>query len=272
MKEAYNRNPNEHKFKPSIPKLQGFNKRQTNKKKKNQKLSISIETNKMSIMDILFSRQSIAKLTGYMRLSYFEELMSNCRPKRYGYEYIIYKISTKKPPKYTYDLETYEYTGGPLLNTLQHTIEVNAQANMRFLSTGHHPRHRSYFDLEGHFQPFTGSVGDYYSLLDEDDYMLQRPSDMYQFYYYQYSEYEKLIIHYTWYTPLMVIDDMLLPSNTPSITDMRQAHIARKNVYMYHKAIQYALTKFAIKNGVDIDKWRHTADVVNKRKNMMVLE
>ena len=45
------RNPNEHKFKPSIPKLQGFNKRQTNKKKKKQKLSISIETNKMSIIN-----------------------------------------------------------------------------------------------------------------------------------------------------------------------------------------------------------------------------
>lgn len=263
------KNPNEHKFKPSIPKLQGFNKRQTNKKKK-QKLSISIETNKMSIMDILFSGQSIDKLTGYIRLSTFEELMSNCRPKRYGYEYIQYKISTKKPAKR--DLETYEYTGGPLLNTLQHTIEVNAQANMRFLSTGHHPRHGSYFDLEERFQPFTGSVGDYYSLLDDDDYMLQQPSSIYQFYYQQYREYTKSSIKYTWYSPLTVIDDMLLPSHTASITDIRLAHIARKNVYGYHKAIRYALTKFAIENGVDIDKWRHTADIVNKRKNMMVLE
>lgn len=68
------KNPNEHKFKPSIPKLQGFNKRQTNKKKK-QKLSISIETNKMSIMDILFSGQTITKLTGYIRLSTFEDMI-----------------------------------------------------------------------------------------------------------------------------------------------------------------------------------------------------
>lgn len=265
------KNPNEHKFKPSMKTLQGFNKRQTNKKKK-QKLSISITTNKMSIIDILFSGQSIAKLTGYIRLSTIEELMSNCRPKQYGYEYIQYKISTKKPPKYTYDLETYEYTGGSLLNTLQHTINVNAQANMRFLSTGHHPRHRSYFDLEERFQPFTGSVGDYYSLLDEDDYMLQQPSDIYRFYYYPYSEYEKLIIKYTWYSPLTVIHDMLLPSHTPSITDMRRAYMAQGNVYGYPKAIRYALTKFAIKNGVDMDKWRHTADIMNKRKNMMVLE
>ena len=263
------KNPNEHKFKPSIPKLQGFNKRQTNKKKK-QKLSISIETNKMSIMDILFSGQSIDKLTGYIRLSTFEELISNCRPKRYGYEYIQYKISTKKPPKYTYDLETYEYTGGPLLNTLQHTIEVNAEANINFLSTGHHPRHRSYFDLEERLQPFTGSVGNYYTLLGEDDYMLQRPSDIYQFYYQQYREYTKLLKKFTWYSPLTVIDDMLLPSHNPSITDMRLAYIAQGNVYGYPKAIRYVLTKCA--NGVDIAKWRHNADIENKRKNMMVIE
>lgn len=30
------KNPNEHKFKPSIPKLQGFNKRQPNKKRRNK--------------------------------------------------------------------------------------------------------------------------------------------------------------------------------------------------------------------------------------------
>lgn len=167
MKEAYNRNPNEHKFKPLMKPLQGFNKTQIGKKK--QKLII--ETNKMSIMDILFYGQTITKLTGYMRLSTFEDMMYNCRPKRYGYEYTLYKISTKKPAKY--DLEDDDYTGGSLLNTLQHTIELNAEANMRFLSTGHHPRHRSYSDLEEHFQPFTGSVGNYYTLLDEDDYMLQ---------------------------------------------------------------------------------------------------
>lgn len=268
------KNPNEHKFKPSIPKLQGFNKRQTNKKKK-QKLSISIETNKMSIMDILFSGQSITKLTGYMRLSYFEEMMYNCRPKRYGYEYIQYKISTKKPAKR--DLEDDDYTGGSLLNTLQHTIEVNAEANMRFLSTGHHPRHRSYFDLEEHFQPFTGSVGNYYTILGEDDYMLQRPSDMYCFYYYQYTEYAKLPIKFTWYSPLTVVDDTLIPSKSASTSWLRElkrdallACLSKGNVYEYYKTIRYVLTKFA--KGVDIDKWRHTADIENKRQNMMVLE
>ena len=266
MKEAYNRNPNEHKFKPSIPKLQGFNKRQTNKKKK-QKLSISIETNKMSIMDILFSGQSIDKLTGYIRLSTFEELISNCRPKRYGYEYIQYKISTKKPLKYTYDLETYEYTGGPLLNTLQHMIEVNAQANMSYQSTEFNPR--LFTDA---IDNYTGHIDSYYSPLDLDDYMLQQPSSIYQFYYQQYREYTKSSIKFTWYSPLTIIDDMLLPSHTPSITNIRLAHISRKNVYGYHKAIRYALTKFAIENGVDIDKWRHTADIENKRQNMMVLE
>ena len=184
------KNPNEHKFKPSIPKLQGFNKRQTNKKKK-QKLSISIETNKMSIMDILFSGQSITKLTGYMRLSYFEEMMYNCRPKRYGYEYIQYKISTKKLPKYTYDLETYEYTGESLLNTLQHTIEVNAEANLRYMSPGFNPR--LFTDA---FNNYTGHSGNHYPRLGEDDYMLQRPSDIYSFYYQQYLEYTKMTIKF----------------------------------------------------------------------------
>lgn len=258
------KNPNEHKFKPSIPKLQGFNKRQTNKKKK-QKLSISIETNKMSIMDILFSGQSIAKLTGYMRLSYFEELMSNCRPKRYGYEYIQYKISTKKLPKH--DLEDDDYTGGHLLNTLQHTIEVNAEANLRYMSPGFNPR--LFTDA---FNNYTGHSGNHYLRLGEDDYMLQRPSDIYSFYYQQYLEYTKMTIKFVWHSPLTVIDDILLPLNTTSITDMRLAHIAQGNVYGYPKTIRYVLTKFAIENGVDIDKWRHTADIVNKRKNMMVLE
>jgi hypothetical protein len=256
------KNPNEHKFKPSIPKLQGFNKRQTNKKKK-QKLSISIETNKMSIMDILFSGQSIDKLTGYIRLSTFEELMSNCRPKLYGYEYIQYKISTKKPAKH--DLEDSELAGGSLLSTLQHTIEVNAEANLRYMSPGFNPR--LFTDA---FNNYTGHSGNHYPRLGEDDYMLQRPSDIYSFYYQQYLEYTKMTIKFVWHSPLTVIDDMLLPSHTPSITDMRRAYIAPGNVYGYPKTIRYVLTKFA--NGVDIDKWRHNADIENKRKNMMVIE
>ena len=258
------KNPNEHKFKPSIPKLQGFNKRQTNKKKK-QKLSISIETNKMSIMDILFSGQTITKLTGYIRLSTIEEMISNCRPKRYGYEYIQYKISTKKLPKYTYDLETYEYTGESLLNTLQHTIEVNAEANLRYMSPGFNPR--LFTDA---FNNYTGHSGNHYPRLGEDDYMLQRPSDIYSFYYQQYLEYTKMTIKFVWHSPLTVIDDILLPLNTISITDMRLANIAQGNVYGYPKTIRYVLTKFA--NGVDIAKWRHNADIENKRKNMMVIE
>lgn len=260
------KNPNEHKFKPSIPKLQGFNKRQTNKKKK-QKLSISIETNKMSIIDILFSGQSIDKLTGYIRLSTFEELISNCRPKQYGYEYIQYKISTKKPPKYTYDLEDSELAGGSLLSTLQHTIEVNAEANLRYMSPGFNPR--LFTDA---FNNYTGHSGNHYPRLGEDDYMLQQPSDIYSFYYQQYLEYTKMTIKFVWHSPLTVIDDILLPLNTISITDMRLAYIAQGNVYGYPKAIRYVLTKVAIETGVDIDKWRHTADIINKRKTMMVLE
>lgn len=177
MKEAYNKHPNEHKFKPSIPKLQGFNKRQTNKKKK-QKLSISIETNKMSIMDILFSGQTITKLTGYIRLSTFEDMIYDGRPKRYGYEYIQYKISTKKPAKH--DLEDSELAGGSLLSTLQHTIEVNAEANLRYMSPGFNPR--LFTDA---FNNYTGHSGNHYPRLGEDDYMLQRPSDIYSFYYQQ---------------------------------------------------------------------------------------
>lgn len=222
-------------------------------------------------MDILFSGQSIDKLTGYMRLSYFEELVSNCRPKRYGYEYIQYKISTKKPPKYTYDLETYEYTGGSLLNTLQHTIEVNTQANMRYQSTEFNPR--LFTDgFADALDNYTGHIDSYYPLLDLDDYMLQQPSSIYQFYYQQYREYTKSSIKFTWYSPLTVIDDMLRPSNTPSITDMRLAYITQENRYGYPKTIRYVLTKCAIKNGVNIDKWRHTAEVVKKRQNMIVLE
>ena len=256
------KNPNEHKFKPSIPKLQGFNKRQTNKKKK-QKLSISITTNKMSIMDILFSGQSIDKLTGYIRLSTFEELMFHCRPKRYGYEYIQYKISTKKPAKH--DLEDSELAGGSLLSTLQHTIEVNAEANLRYMSPGFNPR--LFTDA---FNNYTGHSGNHYPRLGEDDYMLQRPSDIYSFYYQQYLEYTKMTIKFVWHSPLTVIDDILLPLNTISITDMRLVYIAQGNVYGYPKTIRYVLTKFA--NGVDIAKWRHNADIENKRKNMMVIE
>ena len=256
------KNPNEHKFKPSIPKLQGFNKRQTNKKKK-QKLSISIETNKMSIMDILFSGQTITKLTGYIRLSTFEDMIYDGRPKRYGYEYIQYKISTKKPAKH--DLEDSELAGGSLLSTLQHTIEVNAEANLRYMSPGFNPR--LFTDA---FNNYTGHSGNHYPRLGEDDYMLQRPSDIYSFYYQQYLEYTKMTIKFVWHSPLTVIDDILLPLNTISITDMRLAYIAQGNVYGYPKTIRYVLTKFA--NGVDIAKWRHNADIENKRKNMMVIE
>ena len=255
------KNPNEHKFKPSIPKLQGINKRQTNKKKK-QKLSISIETNKMSIMDILFSGQTITKLTGYIRLSTFEDMIYDGRPKRYGYEYIQYKIS-KKPAKH--DLEDSELAGGSLLSTLQHTIEVNAEANLRYMSPGFNPR--LFTDA---FNNYTGHSGNHYPRLGEDDYMLQRPSDIYSFYYQQYLEYTKMTIKFVWHSPLTVIDDILLPLNTISITDMRLAYIAQGNVYGYPKAIRYVLTKFA--NGVDIAKWRHNADIENKRKNMMVIE
>lgn len=256
------KNPNEHKFKPSIPKLQGFNKRQTNKKKK-QKLSISIETNKMSIMDILFSGQTITKLTGYIRLSTFEDMIYDGRPKRYGYEYIQYKISTKKPAKH--DLEDSELAGGSLLSTLQHTIEVNAEANLRYMTPGFNPR--LFTDA---FNNYTGHSGNHYPRLGEDDYMLQRPSDIYRFYYQQYLEYTKMTIKFVWHSPLTVIDDILLPLNTISITDMRLAYIAQGNVYGYPKTIRYVLTKFA--NGVDIAKWRHNADIENKRKNMMVIE
>lgn len=256
------KNPNEHKFKPSIPKLQGFNKRQTNKKKK-QKLSISIETNKMSIMDILFSGQTITKLTGYIRLSTFEDMIYDGRPKRYGYEYIQYKISTKKPAKH--DLEDSELAGGSLLSTLQHTIEVNAEANLRYMTPGFNPR--LFTDA---FNNYTGHSGNHYPRLGEDDYMLQRPSDIYSFYYQQYLEYTKMTIKFVWHSPLTVIDDILLPLNTISITDMRLAYIAQGNVYGYPKTIRYVLTKFA--NGVDIAKWRHNADIENKRKNMMVIE
>ena len=238
------KNPNEHKFKPSIPKLQGFNKRQTNKKKK-QKLSISIETNKMSIMDILFSGQTITKLTGYIRLSTFEDMIYDGRPKRYGYEYIQYKISTKKPAKH--DLEDSELAGGSLLSTLQHTIKVNAEANLRYMSPGFNPR--LFTDA---FNNYTGHSGNHYPRLGEDDYMLQRPSDIYSFYYQQYLEYTKMTIKFVWHSPLTVIDDILLPLNTISITDMRLAYIAQGNVYGYPKAIRYVLTKFA--NGVDIAK------------------
>lgn len=256
------KNPNEHKFKPSIPKLQGFNKRQTNKKKK-QKLSISIETNKMSIMDILFSGQTITKLTGYIRLSTFEDMIYDGRPKRYGYEYIQYKISTKKPAKH--DLEDSELAGGSLLSTLQHPIEVNAEANLRYMTPGFNPR--LFTDA---FNNYTGHSGNHYPRLGEDDYMLQRPSDIYSFYYQQYLEYTKMTIKFVWHSPLTVIDDILLPLNTISITDMRLAYIAQGNVYGYPKTIRYVLTKFA--NGVDIAKWRHNADIENKRKNMMVIE
>ena len=138
---------------------------------------------------------------------------------------------------------------------------------MRYQSTEFNPR--LFTDV---IDNYTGTVGNYYSLLGEDDYMLTRPSDIYHFEYKQYIEYTKSPIKFTWYSPLTVINDMLLPSHITSITDMRLAYIAQGNVYGYPKTIRYVLTKFAIENGVDIDKWRHAADIVNKRKNMMVLK
>ena len=36
--------------------------------------------------------------------------------------------------------------------------------------------------------------------------------------------------------------------------------------------MKYLLMKTAIKTGVDIDKWKHDMAIVNKRKNMIVIE
>lgn len=103
MKEAYNKNPNEHKFKPSMAKLKGYQKKQPRKKK--NKVVVKITTNKMSIMDILFSGQKLPQLQGLMRQSYFDSLCHKCQPKFYGFEYTTYKFDIKWTKQRAYELD-----------------------------------------------------------------------------------------------------------------------------------------------------------------------
>lgn len=102
---------------------------------------------------------------------------------------------------------------------------------------------------------------------------------MYCFYYYQYTKYAKLPIKFTWYSPLTIVDDTLIPSKSASTSWLRElkrdallACLSKGNVYEYYNTIRQALTKFALENGVDIDKWRHAANIENLRRTMIALE
>lgn len=253
------KNPNEHKFKPLMKKLQGFNKRQTNTKKKKQKLSISITTNKMSIIDILFSGQRLPQLQGLMRQSYFDSLCYQCQPKFYGFEYTTYKFDIKWPKKRAYELEASVKSIG-LKFGLQELFDYNirdAELTERFASM--FPSLTGYSGV--HAVP-DGSVSTI-SGFDREIYRGVRLT------YEPYSEYEETGVQYILGSTVLVMDDWLLAEDIVQSNDLSWT---RYCIMAMCRRMKYLLMKTAIKTGVDIDKWKHDMAIVNKRKNMIVIE
>ena len=253
------RNPNEHKFKPLMKKLQGFNKRQTNKKKKKQKLSISITTNKMSIIDILFSGQRLPQLQGLMRQSYFDSLCYQCQPKFYGFEYTTYKFDIKWPKKRAYELEASVKSIG-LKFGLQELFDYNirdAELTERFASM---------------FPSLTGYSG-VHAVPDSPVLTISGfDSEVYRglrLTYEPYSEYKEMNVRYSLGSTISIMDDWLLAEDIVQTDNDIWTQYCIKETY---RRMKYLVMKTAIENGVDIDKWSHNADVVKKRQNMMVFE
>ena len=258
------RNPNEHKFKPLMKKLQGFNKRQTNKKKKKQKLSISITTNKMSIMDILFSGQRLPQLQGLMRQSYFDSLCSQCQPKFYGFEYTTYKFDIKWPKQRAYEFDMIEASIKSrsskfgLKEILDYTLR-DVELTERFNTTSMYPSLTGYHGV--HAVPDSPVLT--ISGFDREMYRGIRLT------YEPYSEYEEMDVRYILSATVSVMDDWLLTEDFVQTDNNSWTIYCIKATY---RRMEYLLMKTAIENGVNIDKWKHAVDVVNKRKNMMIFE
>lgn len=253
------KNPNEHKFKPLMKKLQGFNKRQTNTKKKKQKLSISITTNKMSIMDILFSGQRLPQLRGLMRQSYFDNLCSQCRPKFYGFEYTTYKFDIKWPKQRAYELEASVKTIG-LKSSIHEMLDYNlrdVELTERFTSM--YPSLTGYYGV--HAVPDSPVLT--ISGFDSEVYRGLRLT------YEPYSEYKEMNVRYSLGSTVSIMDDWLLAEDVVQIDNISWT---RYCIMAMCRRMKYLLMKTAIKKGVDIDKWKHDMAIVNKRKNMIVIE
>ena len=256
------KNPNEHKFKPLMKKLQGFNKRQTNTKKKKQKLSISITTNKMSIMDILFSGQRLPQLRGLMRQSYFDNLCSQCRPKFYGFEYTTYKFDIKWPKQRAYEFDRLEASikSRGLKSSIHEILDYNLRdVELTERVTSMYPSLTGYYGV--HAVPDSPVLT--ISGFDSEIYRGIRLT------YEPYSEYEEMDVRYIFGSTVSVIDDWLLAED---IVQADNSSWTRYCINETYRRMTYLLMKTAVKNGVDIDKWKHDMAIVNKRKNMIVIE
>ena len=256
------KNPNEHKFKPLMKKLQGFNKRQTNTKKKKQKLSISITTNKMSIMDILFSGQRLPQLRGLMRQSYFDNLCSQCRPKFYGFEYTTYKFDIKWPKQRAYEFDRLEASikSRGLKSSIHEILDYNLRdVELTERVTSMYPSLTGYYGV--HAVPDSPVLT--ISGFDSEIYRGIRLT------YEPYSEYEEMDVRYIFGSTVYVIDDWLLAEDIVQADNISWTRYCINETY---RRMTYLLMKTAVKNGVDVDKWSHNADVVKKRQNMMVFE
>ena len=267
MKEAYNRNPNEHKFKPLMKKLQGFNKRQIDKKQKKQKLTISIETYKMSIMDILFSGQKLPQLQGLMRQSYFNSLCYQCQPKFYGFEYTTYKFDIKWPKQRAYEFNRLEASikSRGLKSSIHELLDYNlrdVELTERFNAPSRYPNLFTGTGYRGAYAALDSPVSTI-SGFDSEVYRGLRLT------YEPYSEYDEMNVRYMLGSTVSVMDDWLLAEDVVQATDLSWT---RYCIMAMYRRMKYLLMKTAIKTGVDIDKWKHDMAIVNKRKNMIVIE
>ena len=87
--------------------------------------------------------------------------------------------------------------------------------------------------------------------------------------YEPYSEYEETGVQYILGSTVLVMDDWLLAEDIVQSNDLSWT---RYCIMAMCRRMKYLLMKTAIKTGVDIDKWKHDMAIVNKRKNMIVIE
>lgn len=258
------KNPNEHKFKPLMKKLQGFNKRQPRqkKRKKKNKVVVKITTNKMSIMDILFSGQRLPQLQGLMRQSYFNSLCHKCQPKFYGCEYTTYKFDIKWHKQRAYEFNRLEASikSRGLKSSIHELLDYNlrdAELTERFTSM--YPSLTGYHGV--HAVPDSPVLT--ISGFDSEVYRGLRLT------YEPYSEYKEMNVRYSLGSTVSIMDDWLLAEDIVQSNDLSWT---RYCIMAMCRRMKYLLMKTAIKKGVDIDKWKHDMAIVNKRKNMIVIE
>lgn len=242
------KNPNEHKFKPSMPKLKGFQKKQPRKKK--NKTVITIKTNKMSIMDILFSGQKLPQLQGLMRQSYFNSLCYQCQPKFYGFEYTTYKFDIKWPKQRAYNFKMIEASidSRGLKSSIYEILEYNlkdVELTERFNPTAMYPN------------IFTGISSGFDSDMNSGLRLTYEP----------YSEYEETDVLYRLGTSVSVVNNGLLAEDI--VQDDRFGW-TRYNLKTINHQMRHTLIQEAIDAGIDIDKWKYNMNMKIKREHMLV--